>query len=85
MSTNSTAQHIEEALGIVSRLSGKAAQVVTEQLEYLKAVQQRDGNLRAVPKNKMTIGVIAAREYDTTEPKLAELLYKIDWALDHDL
>ena len=89
MSTASTEQRIEEALLLVGEVvrkdpADRAAQVVAEQLEYLKEVQRRDGDLRSIPKGRMTIGVIAAREYDTAHPKLAELLYKIDWALDHD-
>lgn len=82
-------QRIEEALRLINEIlredpADRAAQVVGEQLEYLKEVQHRDGNVRSIPKGRMTIGVIAAREYDTVNPKLAELLYKIDWALDHD-
>jgi hypothetical protein len=30
----------------------------------------------------MTIGVIAAREYDTANPRLADLLYEIAGVLD---
>jgi ABC-type proline/glycine betaine transport system substrate-binding protein len=36
-----------------------------------------------IPKGKMTIGVVAAREYETANPELAELLHQISWALDH--
>jgi len=84
----STKQRIDEALGIASDFARKnpehaATRIVIEQLEYLKGVYERDGNLKSIPKGKMTIGLIAAREYDTEEPKLADLLYKIDWAIDH--
>jgi len=84
----STKERIDEALRMVSELSrkdpeDKAARVVAEQLEYLKEIYARDGNLKSIPRGKMTIGVIAAREYDTANPKLAELLYEISWVLDH--
>lgn len=84
----STKQRIEEALRLTSEIlvknpADKAARVVMEQLEYLREVYARDGSLKAVPPGKMTIGVIAAKEYDTANPKLAELLYDIDWAIEH--
>jgi hypothetical protein len=84
----STKERIDEALKIVSDLAQKhpdqsSARVVLDQLRYLKDIYERDGGLRSVPKGKLTIGLIAAREYDTENPELADLLYKIDWAIDH--
>jgi hypothetical protein len=89
MDQTSTKKSIDEALGIVTELARKnpesaAARTVSEQLTYLKQAYERDGSLKSIPKGKMTIGVIAAREYDTAQPRLAELLYDIAWALDHD-
>ncbi len=83
-----TKQRIDRALQIASELSMRdksdsAAATVVDQLSYLKEMYERNGNLKFVPKGKMTIGVIAAREYDTAHPVLADLLYKIDWAIDH--
>jgi hypothetical protein len=88
MDKGSTKDRIDEALRIASDFAQRnpnhsATGIVLEQLEYLKKIYERDGSLRSVPKGKMTIGLIAAREYDTEQPDLAELLYKIDWAIDH--
>jgi len=84
----STRQLIDDALQVANQLAQKnpsdsTVPIVIEQLLYLKQVYERDGNLNAIPKGKMTLGVIAAKEYDTTQPDLANLLYKIDWILDH--
>jgi hypothetical protein len=88
MDQGSTKDRIDEALRIASDFARRnpnhsATQIVLEQLEYLKQVYERNGNLKSVPKGKMTIGLIAAREYDTEQPDLADLLYKIDWTIDH--
>ena len=57
--------------------------IVVEQLKYLKEVYERDGSLDSIPKGKMTIGVIAAKEYDTSHPQLARLLHEISWVINH--
>ncbi len=86
--TLSTRQRIDQALQIASELSRKnpadpMAKSVVDQLQFLKKAIERDGNLKSVPPGKMTIGMIAAREYDTSHPQLAALLYDIDWEIDH--
>lgn len=88
MNGTSTRERIEEALKLASNVAQKnpdhsATRIVLEQLQYLKGIYERDGSLNSIPKGKMTIGLIAAREYDTEYPQLADLLYKIDWAIDH--
>ena len=88
MDTISTKQRIDEALRIASELAQKdpddsTTPIIVKQLRYLKQAYERDGNLKSIPKGKMTIGVIAAKEYDTAYPQLADLLYEIAWVLDH--
>lgn len=89
METMSTKQRIEEAIRIVRELieqdpGSKAAPVVLEQLEFLKREYDLHSNLKSVPKGKMTLGVIAAKEYDTAQPRLADLLYEIAWMVEHE-
>lgn len=83
-----TKQRIEEAIRIASGLASgdppdTTAPIILKQLEYLKQAYERDGSLKSIPKGKMTIGVIAAKEYDTAEPRLAELLHDISWEIEH--
>jgi len=63
--------------------SVSTVKVVLEQLVYLEEVYDRDGNFRSVPPGKLTIGVIAAKEFDVSHPKFANVLGEIDYALDH--
>jgi hypothetical protein len=59
--------------------------IVIEQLVYLEKIYERDRNFRAVPAGKLTIGVIAAKEYETSQPKFASILGEIDYAIDHQV
>src|ERR1019366_8919311 len=84
----STKQRIENALEMASSLATNDPRdptmpIVVEQLKYLKEVYERDGSFDSIPKGKMTIGVIAAKEYDTSRPRLARLLHDISWVLNH--
>ena len=58
--------------------------IVLEQIRHLQETYARDKNFLAIPKNKMTFGRIVAREgYADRYPKLAEVLHKISYDLDH--
>ena len=81
---------VEEALEmgkalVEQRPKDTTLPIVMEQLQYLEKIYERDGNFRAIPAGKLTIGVIAAKEYDTSQPKFANLLGDIDYAIDHQV
>jgi hypothetical protein len=83
-----TKHRIDDAMRIANGLlqskpTDSTLPMILEQLAYLNEVYDRDHNFRTVPVKKMTLGVIAAREYDTVSPDFADLLCKISLALDH--
>lgn len=88
MEVSETMRRVDDALRMAAAVAAKDPEdptipIVIKQLQYLQDVYRRDGDLGAIPKGKMTIGLIAAREYDTAEPNLADLLHKISWDLNH--
>lgn len=89
MDTESVKRKIDEAVTIGTELSREKPQISTlpmvlEQLLYLKEIYDREKGFRSVPKGKLTMGVIAAKDsYDVVHPKFANLLYDIDYSLDH--
>ena len=54
---------------------------VIEQLRYIQGISDRDQSFDAVARERLTIGLIAAREFETTAPEFARLLYDISYAL----
>jgi hypothetical protein len=88
MDNELTKQRIDDAMGIAkellkSRSKDSALPMIIEQLNYLKEIYDRDRSFKTVPANKMTFGLIAAKNYDMLYPKFADILYNISWALDH--
>ena len=54
--------------------------VVAKQLAYLRETYDREGTFDSVPKDRLTFGVIAAKnEYDVNYPKFADLLHEISY------
>ena len=90
MKSLSTIEQIDKALSLANALATKepddrALQSIIKQLEYLKGIWEAKGSLAAVPKGKMTLGVIAAKEeYDTNYPELANLLHDISWTVNQE-
>jgi hypothetical protein len=83
-----TKRKIDDALRIGNELAqskpnDSSLRSILEQLAYLKQIYDRDHSLRAITPGKMTIGVIAAKEFDVSHPRFAKVLYEIDYALDH--
>jgi hypothetical protein len=70
----------EEALAEVRRLQAQyawssALRSIAEQLEYLAGVERGDGDRSKL--RRINIGVLAAREVEDMDLKLAERLHKI--------
>lgn len=82
------AHRIDEAMRIAKELSEATPRdstllLIIEQLAYLTETYARDQSFSSIPARKFTLGLLAAREYDTLYPDFVDILYKISWALDH--
>lgn len=76
----------EIALAMLARNpSDPVLPAVLEQLKYLEETFHREGSFAAVDGAKLTLGLIAARAYDTAQPEFAELLYTIDHAIKRQI
>lgn len=89
MDAEMTKQRIDNAIRMGNDLfhskpENQTLPIILKQLTYLKEVFERDHSFLAVPRGKMTFGVIAAKEeYDEIFPAFADLLHEISWDLDH--
>lgn len=55
---------------------------VDKQLQFLAAAYQAGTKPSWEDKKRLTIGVLAAREFEDSDPELADLLFKLDHAVD---
>jgi len=84
---NVTNQQLNEAIRMLAELqqanpTDATLSVVGKQLAYLKETYDREKAFTSVQKDKLTFGVIAAKnEYDVNYPKFADLLHEISYAL----
>jgi hypothetical protein len=79
---------IDEALRLATERyraqpTDRALATIIDQLVYLQSAHDRDGDFGSVPAGKLTIGVIAARNFDTSDPPLASKLFEINYAIEH--
>jgi hypothetical protein len=57
---------------------------ILAQLLELQSIYLRDGSFAGVPKDRLTMGVIAAKsDFDVIYPEYAELVHDISYAIEH--
>ena len=76
---------VDEGLRLIAERLAKSPdfglfQSVQKQLEFIKETLTSGKRPSAADKDRLTIGVLAAREFEDNDPDLADVLFRVSYA-----